>query len=285
MSLRVLKVPGTVSLRRASCGRDNLEHCCRVWLFSLLLTLLHTNDFHNHFTLAQSERLRKMKSEVEGDVLLVDAGDAVRCGNITYHPNGEPIFDLMNAAGYDALTVGNREFHVTETGFRTTLNRAKFPILCANIAAHQPFWGNRRAELPCQPFALFTLQEWTVAVIGLTVPMVTPTMAVRKLSSFVFAPIIETARAQIRAIRAISSPDLIVALTHIGYTQDRKLAESVPEIDLIIGGHSHSTLETGEQVGNTLIVQTGCYGKNVGRVKITRNAEGVLEMKAGLEPL
>lgn len=226
-----------------------------------------------------------MKAEVEGDVLLLDAGDAVSCGNITYHPHGEPIFDLMNAAGYDALTVGNREFHVTDIGFRSTLNRAKFPILCANVASHQPFWGNRKQELPCQPFILFTLENWTVAVVGVTVPMVTPTMAVRKLSSFVFAPIIETARAQIEAIRANSSPDLIVALTHIGYTQDRKLAESVPEIDLIIGGHSHTTLETGEQVGKTLIVQTGCYGKNFGRVEITRTAEGSLSMKAGLEPL
>jgi 2',3'-cyclic-nucleotide 2'-phosphodiesterase (5'-nucleotidase family) len=250
-----------------------------------LLTLLHTNDFHNHFTSAQSERLQKLKAEVEGDVLLLDAGDAVSCGNITYHPGGEPILDLMNAAGYDALTVGNREFHVTDAGFRTTLNRAKFPILCANIAVHQPFWGNRKQELPCQPFVLFALKEWTVAVMGLTVPMVTPTMAVRKLSSFVFAPIIDTARAQIEAIRANSSPDLIVALTHIGYTQDKKLAESVAEIDLIIGGHSHTTLETGERVGNTLIVQTGCYGKSVGRVVVARTAEGSLEMKAGLEPL
>ena len=250
-----------------------------------MLTFLHTNDFHNHFTAAQSERLKLLKEQTVGDVLLLDAGDAVSCGNITYHPHGEPILDLMNAAGCDAMTVGNREFHVTDIGFRSTLDRAKFPVLSANLALHEPLWGNRATTLPCVPHTIFRLKEWTVAVIGLTVPMVTPAMAVRKLSSFVFDPVIETTQSQIQEIRKKSLPDLIVALTHIGYTQDRKLAEAVPEVDLIIGGHSHTTLEQGEQVGNTLIVQTGCFGKNVGRVTVTRSATGIVEMKAGLEPL
>ncbi len=272
-----------MAFRQASEGRDYL--LCFFLMSLPLLTLYHTNDFHNHLTSAQSERLKLFKSQTAGDVLLLDAGDAVSCGNITYHPHGEPILDLMNIAGYDAMTLGNREFHVTDVGLRTTLNRAKFPVLCANIAHHKPIWGNRAINVPCVPQTVFRLKEWTVAVFGLTVPMVTPAMAVRKLSSFVFASVIETAQAQIDAIRSISSPDLVVALTHIGYNQDRKLAQAVPEIDLIIGGHSHTTLEQGERVGNTLIVQTGCYGKNVGRVTVTRSEQGVVEMTASLEAL
>jgi 2',3'-cyclic-nucleotide 2'-phosphodiesterase (5'-nucleotidase family) len=256
-----------------------------LFVSSAVLTIIHTNDFHNRLTHAQAQRLKQLKSESGTDTLLLDAGDAVSCGNATYHPRGEPILDLMNDAGYDAMTVGNREFHVSRAGFETTLNRARFPILCANVAPHAPFWGKEPPALPCVPHVVLNLPNWTVAVLGVTVPMVTPRMAVRKLSSFVFGSPIEAAQSQIAAIHSECSPDLIVALTHIGYTQDRKLAEAVPEIDLIVGGHSHTVLEQGERVDRTLIVQTGFYAHNLGRVTIERAAEGTLTMQAGLEPL
>lgn len=252
---------------------------------SSVLTIFHTNDFHNHLTAEQAERLKQLKAESGANTLLLDAGDAVSCGNATYHFQGEPILDLMNNAGYDAMAVGNREFHFSRVGFEATLKRAEFPVLCANAAPHAPFWGKEPMTLPCVPHVILKLPDWTVAVFGVTVPMITPRMAVRKMSSFVFAPAIETAKAQVAAIRAECSPDLLVALTHIGYNQDKQLAETVPEIDLIVGGHSHTVLEHGEQVGKTLIVQTGKYANRFGRVTIQRADNGTLTMQAGLELL
>src|SRR5437016_10023338 len=98
-----------------------------------LAKLLHTNDFHNHLLSAQAARLLALRSELGEGGLLLDAGDAISAGNITYHADGEPILDVMSDCGYDAMTVGNREFHFTAAGFRAKVSKARFPVLCANV--------------------------------------------------------------------------------------------------------------------------------------------------------
>src|SRR5689334_23789135 len=102
---------------------------------SSVLTILHTNDFHNHLTEAQAEHLRQARQEAGEAVLLLDAGDAIASGNVTFRPGGEPILDLMSDVGYDVMTVGNREFHFSRMGFHAKLSRARFPVLCANVRA------------------------------------------------------------------------------------------------------------------------------------------------------
>ena len=98
-----------------------------------MFTLLHTNDFHNHLTDAQADYLRQMRTAVGTRGLLLDAGDAVASGNITYKPSGEAVLKTMNTIGYDAMTVGNREFHFSRPGFHCKVGLAHFPVLCANM--------------------------------------------------------------------------------------------------------------------------------------------------------
>ncbi len=262
-----------------------------------MFTIWHTNDFHNHLTEAQAERLRHLRESVEGAGLLVDAGDAVASGNITFRSGGELIHDLMNGAKYDVGAVGNREFHFSRIGFKSKLSRAHHVKICANVRAIKaplPNWaesdekeifGNENAELPTTPFWIHESPSgWKVAFVGLTVPMITERMLSRKVSAYLFTDPIKTAQEVVPMLQERYQPDTIVALTHIGLSRDRVLAERVPGIHLIIGGHSHDCLEHGERVGNTLIVQTGCYGKFVGRVQIEREGVG-LRMEAGLEAL
>ena len=82
-----------------------------------MYTILHTNDFHNHLLPQQAERLRELRAGLGDNGLLLDAGDAISSGNVTYKPGGEPILDVMSDAGYDAMTIGNREFHFSQAGF------------------------------------------------------------------------------------------------------------------------------------------------------------------------
>src|SRR5437016_6383316 len=98
-----------------------------------LARLLHTNDFHNHLVPLQAARLLALRRELGEGGLLLDAGDAVSAGNVTYHAAGEPILGVMSDCGYDAMTVGNREFHFTAVGFRAKVSNARFPVLCANV--------------------------------------------------------------------------------------------------------------------------------------------------------
>ncbi len=261
-----------------------------------MFTLLHTNDFHNHLTATQADILRRLRQAVGAQGLLVDAGDAVASGNVTFRPWGETILKTMNHIGYDAMTVGNREFHVSRVGFHCKVGLAQFPILCANVRS-----SGRAGEsienvsgTPAELEASFVEKGKTnaappacshivrelkaengatlkVVVFGLTVPMVTERMTARHASAYLFDQPITTALKMVPQWKAAYQPDLMIALTHIGYSQDRKLAEAVPNIDLIIGGHSHTRLPEGERVGKTLIVQTGCFGHNIGRVDVRLN--------------
>ncbi|MDO8683032.1 MAG: metallophosphatase [Armatimonadota bacterium] len=227
-----------------------------------MLTIFHTNDFHNALDEQKANRLKALK-EQSPNSLLLDAGDAIRAGNIYVHPGGEPVLRLMNRAGYDAMAMGNREFHFTSSGFRKKLGWAEFPILCANIRRARP-----RASLPVVPHITKTIGGLRVAIIGLTVPMITERMLARKVSSYIFDDPIETAAALVPKLR--EGCDLLIALTHIGLKEDRRLAETVPGIDLIVGGHTHAVIEKPEIVTGVPIVQAGYWARQVGRVEVEK---------------
>lgn len=226
------------------------------------LHILHTNDFHNHLTDQQAQTIGRTRAELQ-NVLLFDAGDAVSAGNVGVRPGGEPILVRMTNAGYDAMTMGNREFHIADALLRAKIGKAGFPILCANVR-----WREDRGEtLPVVPNLLRTMPNGLrVGVFGLTVPMVTPRMAARVVSAFLFDDPRLTAQQQIAVLRPIT--DVLIALTHIGLRQDEKLAAACPELDLIIGGHSHDTIPAPVIVNGVPIVQTGWFGHNLGHVTL-----------------
>ena len=226
-------------------------------------TLLHTNDFHNHLSRSQAEVIEREKAKLQ-NVLLLDSGDAISAGNVGVRPGGEPILTLMSGTGYDAMTLGNREFHVADTLLRLKIGKAAFPILCANIR-----WRDDKGEtLPIIPSLVKTLPNGLrVGIFGLTVPMVTPRMTARLVSAFVFDDPVAVAREQIAALR--SGVDALIALTHIGLREDERLAGACPELDLIAGGHSHHKLHEPKVVGGVPIVQTGWFGHFLGETRLT----------------
>lgn len=226
------------------------------------LHVLHTNDYHNHLSPRQAEFIRQTKASLP-DALLLDAGDAVSAGNIGVRPGGEPILTLMGETGYDAMTLGNREFHVADSLLRLKIGKAPFPILCANMR-----WRDDQGDpLPVQPHLVKTLPDGLrVGVFGVTVPMVTPRMSARIVSAFVFDDPVSAARVQISLLRP--QVDILIALTHTGLRDDERLAQNAPELDLIIGGHSHVVLPAPQSVGGVPIVQGGWYGHYLGHVRL-----------------
>ena len=229
---------------------------------SKTLTVLHTNDFHNHLSAPQAAYIQSEKGKRE-NVLLLDSGDAISAGNVGVRPGGEPILTLMSAIGYDAMTLGNREFHVADTLLRLKISKADFPALCANIR-----WREDKGEtLPVLPSWVKTLPNGLrVAVFGLTVPMVTPRMTARLVSAFVFDDPVQAARDQIARLRP--KADALIALTHIGLREDERLAAACPELDLIVGGHSHHKLHEPSVVGGVSIVQAGWFGHFLGETQL-----------------
>jgi 2',3'-cyclic-nucleotide 2'-phosphodiesterase (5'-nucleotidase family) len=228
-----------------------------------MLWLYHTNDFHGRLTPERAERLAGLRGE-HPESLLLDAGDAVAAGNLGFRVGGEPILRLMSELGYDAMTVGNRESHPRRELFPRKLEDARFPILCANLTARTG------APTPTRPWVLLERLGLRVAIMGLTVPMFTRKMWSQALCDYLYENPIE--RAQALAAELRPRCDLLIALTHIGLREDESLAAAVPEIDLIVGGHTHADLPAPVEVGSTPILHTTAYACYLGRARLERTA-------------
>jgi 2',3'-cyclic-nucleotide 2'-phosphodiesterase (5'-nucleotidase family) len=224
------------------------------------LTILHTSDLHNQLTVEMSESLCHIRESLGVDLML-DSGDAIWAGNIFWWPWGEPILRRMLAAGYDAMCLGNREFHLSSIGLRSKLSKAVFPVVCANIRP-RIHGGN----LAVEPYDVFSVLGGNIAVFGLTVPCVTRQMFVSNVASFHFIDPVEAAAELVPELRENS--DFVVALTHIGIEEDRRLAESVDGIDLILGGHSHPVTNEPFSVNGTLVAHHGSGGRYAGLITV-----------------
>ncbi len=184
------------------------------------------------------------------DMLLIAAGDNQTGNPINdqYPEKGWPVIDLMNAVGFNLSAVGNHEFDTGPAGFGTLAGKAKFSFICANVS------GGEQHAIKLTPYRIITLPNGLkVAFLGLLqlgqngIPDSHPD----NVRDFVFRSPFETAP---EYLWLKDSSDIFVALTHIGFEEDVKLAETMPAgIDLIIGGHSHTRVEK-EQIHNGIMI-------------------------------
>lgn len=217
-----------------------------------MLRILHTNDFHGSLTEAKADRIRSLKGD---NALYFDTGDCIKAGNLAIPLKPEVAWPLLQRAGCDASVPGNRESHVLRSAVDAKFAGHEHPILCSN-------WIDKRGELVFERCRLFDLNGVKVGVFGVMVPIVTRKMATAPASQFLWENPITTAQHLAEELRA--QVDLIIALTHIGVSRDRELAESGAPINIILGGHSHTVLEAPEQIGSTWIAQGGSHGRFVG---------------------
>ncbi len=243
------------------------------------VVIFHTSDIHNRLTPDRARFLRDLKAGVP-DSLMLDSGDAIWAGNVFWRPGGEPVLDLMNQVPYDAMCLGNREFHFRRAGLVSKTSRARFPIVSSNLRT--PGSQNPTPDTRHLPSVILRRAGVRVGVLGLSVPCVTQRMLVRRLADFWFDDPIEAAGEIVPKLR--DECDLVVALTHIGLKRDRELAASVPGIDLILGGHTHTVTEAPERVGNTWILHHGAHCKHVGRVEVGAS-RGSIDARNELIPL
>jgi len=233
------------------------------------LTLLHTNDLHGHLSETAARRLAQLKAD-GGPCLLLDSGDAVTCGNVGWHQRGEAMHQRMALAGYDALAMGNREYHFRPGPQTAKLRLAPCPVLCANLRPSG--WGGSAPWVEFAPPGLPRL-----LVFGLLTPMVTETMWARRLTRSRFDDPITVARALLDRARS-EQPTFPIALTHLGERADRALAAACPELRLILGGHSHTPMS--ERVGEALICQNEAHGGSVTRLTLDFEGGALAEARA-----
>ncbi len=260
------------------------------------LTILHTNDVHGHLfpfnynalgavendvggAARRATLIREIKNSAEHPVLVMDAGDVFTRGPIA-DLMGVPDFDVMNAIPYDVMTIGNNEFKgapgmAGQKNMLARIKQAKFPVLSANVIDK----ATGKTLVPASK--VFTIGDVRVGVFGLTAPRVA---AYPQAEGLQINDPIETAKSVVPEL--LAECDFVVALTHIGYPMDLQLASAVPQIDVIIGGDSHTwlfqpTLVPGSRqgspdwwAGGTIVCQDGEWGKCVGRLDLVLKPSG-----------
>ncbi|MEA3401176.1 MAG: metallophosphoesterase [Armatimonadota bacterium] len=229
----------------------------------MALTIVHTSDLHNRLDDARAEALSFMREE--GGGLLLDSGDAIAAGNLYVRPS-EPVLELMNAAGYDAMAVGNREYFPRKRGMVYKTRQARFPVLCANVLPREGGMGHIRR------WAVLKRDDLAVGAFGLAPTMIEPGSFWERFSDLRFVDWRRAAREAVEALRG--EVEWLVALSHRGAEDDLALAELCPEIDLILGGHSHS--QGDHLVGSrpTLVSHAGHHGRTATVIRAQRDEVG-----------
>lgn len=235
------------------------------------LTLLATNDLHGHLAPAAAAQLAALKAEAAaaGPVLLLDAGDAIARGNISWRAGGEWMHDRMRAAGYDALALGNREYHPWRGPQAAKLRRAPAPIVCSNV--RPAGWGG---TVPSLRLAL--ADGLTVRLLGLTPLMITADHPLRWISASRFLPPAEAVTEQ---LAAVDDRELVIVLSHSGERADRALAAACPQLAVILGGHSHTPFDA--RIGDTHLAQAPAHGAAL--TKMTLAVDGPQVRQATVE--
>ena len=224
------------------------------------IVIISTNDMH-----AQIDRFPKLAAFVKQQraenkyVILADAGDRFS-GNV-YVDNalekGEPIISLMNSLGYDVAAMGNHEFDYGQQVLRKRIEQAAFPVLCANMRSE----GSQLGSLPA--YRILEVAGVKLAFLSLIetgsdqIPSTNP----EHLEGITFPYYREVAAEYAHLKQAC---DAFIGLTHLGFYSDSVLAVRHPELDVIIGGHSHTLIKTPCRINNVLISQTGSGLKYAG---------------------
>lgn len=252
------------------------------------LIILHTNDTHSSIEpsadgsggLLQRKAIMDSVKRAEKNVIAIDAGDAVQGSLYFKYFRGDVEYPLMNMSGYDIRILGNHEF---DNGL-ADLAKAWRNVKGARLSANYDFTGTE-AEGIFDPYVIKKVAGKKIGFIGLNVDPESLIVA-KNYEGLKFNDIIETANRTAAYLKNDKGCDLVVAVTHIGYekespdkTTDVELARASKDIDIIIGGHSHTLVDPQNPekfpslVENSngrpvLITQTGKYGKRIGRIEI-----------------
>ena len=272
------------------------------------LVILHTNDVHGHMlpfdyledtnvggVARRATMIDSIRSQCSDALLVLDAGDVFTRGPLASTYNGEPDFAILNAMRYDALTLGNNEYKGDDglAGQKIMFERIKqaaFPVVCANCTY-------KNTGKPIVPeYIILERNGIRLGIFGLTAPRVA---TYSQAEGLVIEDPIQAAKRVVPILK--QQADVVIGLTHIGYESDKQLAAQVPDIDIIVGGDSHTWLyqpelvkPSGEQhafwVGGPVIVQDGEWGRRLGNLSVVLRLQGehdyqVMSFKGELTPV
>lgn len=275
---------------------------------SLGLTVLFTHDTHDHFYpdaagvggYTRLATLLEEQREIPADVgngaaffyptVTLDGGD-FSMGSLfqTVYATDAPELRALGAMGYDVVTLGNHEFDYRPQGLADMLTAAKESgeTLPRIVQANYRTVRDESARVAVKAMEDYPVTDYVIRSAGNLRVAVFGVMGVDSdecapMSGMELEPVVDTARRVVKEIREKEEPDFIICLSHSGTEEgkgeDYELARAVEGIDLIISGHTHTTLPEPIRVNNTLIVSCGPYTQNLGRITIHKKVSPGHEM-------
>ena len=251
------------------------------------ITILHTNDVHSHIDpfgpedgrnanqggVARRASLIESIRRENPNTLLLDAGDIFQGTPYFNYYGGELEFKLMSMLKYDAATIGNHDYDNGIDGLYAQLPHAKFDFISANYD-----FKNTVLDTHVKPYKIYNKNGIKIGVFGLGIEL--QGLVDKNLyKETVYLDPLEIAQDMSRILKEEQHCDLVICLSQLGYyyknytekASDINLAKATKNIDLIIGGHTHTflkkpTIEKNIEGKNVLINQVGCYGLKLGRV-------------------
>jgi 5'-nucleotidase len=273
---------------------NNLEVFATPSIKTKHITIIHSNDVHSNIepfnsnhprypNLGGAARRAAYVDSVRNEnpnMLLLDAGDMFQGTPYFNYFGGELEFKLMSMMKYDAATIGNHEFDNGIDGILAQLPNAKFDLVSANYD-----FSNTVLDTFVKPYKIFIVDGVKIGVFGLGVKL--ESLVDKKMyKETVYLDPVEIAQDMTRILKINEKCDLIICLSHLGYfykatpevVSDLNLASKTKDIDLIIGGHSHTflqkpTVTKNIEGKNVLVNQVGRDGVNMGRIDFYFDAQ------------
>jgi 5'-nucleotidase len=251
------------------------------------LTILHTNDVHSYIDpfppnhpknpnmggVARRAALIETIRKENPNVLLLDAGDIFQGTPYFNYYGGELEFKLMSMMKYDLATIGNHDFDNSIEGLYNQLPNANFEFVNANYD-----FKNTIMDGHVKPYKIVRKDGIKVGVFGIGIEL-EGLVDKKNYKETVYHDPVSVSQDMAKILKQEEKCDLVICLSHIGYQyknepdkiSDVRLASLTKDIDLIIGGHTHTFLDKPSIIKNVegkdvLVNQVGCYGVNLGRI-------------------
>jgi len=258
------------------------------------ITILHTNDVHSHIDpfgpsdgrnankggVARRASLIDSVRKENPNTLLLDAGDIFQGTPYFNYYGGELEFKLMSMLKYDLATIGNHDFDNGIEGLYEQMPNASFEFVSANYD-----FSNTVMDTHVKPYKTFIKEGVKIGVFGLGIEL-NGLVIKKQYKETEYLDPIEIAQDMSRILKEKEKCDLIICLSHLGYhyknlpdkASDLNLARATRNIDLIIGGHTHTflpkpTIEKNADGENVLVNQVGCYGLYLGKIDFYFNRD------------
>lgn len=219
------------------------------------IIIYHTTDLHNRRKAFSSFKTFGKKSN---NVLILDSGDAI-LGSSTVFINKETILDDMKNYGYDAIAVGNREFHYFRNVFEGRARQVDIPFISANL-------HDLKNEDFIKPFIIKEVEELKIGITGITPIQYSKRSFLKKITSFEFLDYKQSLENVFKIME--KKVDLIIVLAHLEFKKIEVMAKQFKESLIFLGGHDHRILFKPVKVNNSYLFYSGCYGSHITKINL-----------------